>query len=147
MQLNCLASSVFKIAHKFDLRLIINEATNKWQPVVTRSMQWQNLMFLISVNGTCHTSQNRSQKTQRGLKSVALQSVKNRALYFFRGLLPAQFRLTLGGRNIPVVNEVSSSNRIIWRVLIEMMEAKALRTFGLSPPPSSKENNYELTLK
>jgi len=33
----------------------------------------------------------------------------NKNIKSFRGLIPAQFHLTLGGRNIPVVNEFSPS--------------------------------------
>jgi hypothetical protein len=47
---------------------------------------------------------------------------------------PPETHLTLNGRNIPFVNDIKYLGvifvkRIIWRLHIEMTEAKAFRTF------------------
>jgi hypothetical protein len=51
-------------------------------------------------------------------------------VYFSRSSRPPEFCLTLNGRNIPFVGVgVVFDKKVTWRLHIEMMEAKALRTF------------------
>jgi hypothetical protein len=66
--------------------------------------------------------------------NIKISEEKTRAIYFtHRNRLPNS-PLTLNGRNIPFVNSVKSlgvifDNRMAWRLHIEMIEAKAFRTF------------------
>jgi hypothetical protein len=57
-----------------------------------------------------------------------------RAIYFTHQNKPSDSPLTLNGRNIPFVNGVKFlglifDKRMTWRLHIEMIEAKAFRTF------------------
>jgi hypothetical protein len=59
---------------------------------------------------------------------------KTQAFYFSHRLRPPEAYLTLNRRNIPFVNHVKYlgvlfDKRITWRLHIEMIEAKAFRTF------------------
>jgi hypothetical protein len=82
-------------------------------------------------------------KLQRGLSAIETwcerlnikaNTDKTHAIYFSHRLGPRKAHLTLNGQNIPFVNHVkylsvTFDKRIIWRLLIEMTEAKAFRTF------------------
>jgi hypothetical protein len=82
-------------------------------------------------------------KLQRGLNSVAawcerwnikINEEKTQAIHFSHRIRPPRSLLTLNGRNIPFVNNVKYlgvifDKRITWKPLIDMIEAKALRTF------------------
>jgi hypothetical protein len=82
-------------------------------------------------------------KIQRGLDSMAvwckLWNIKmnednTRAIYFTRRNRPPDSLLILNGRNIPFVNSVKYlgvlfDKRMTWRVHIQIIEAKAFRTF------------------
>jgi hypothetical protein len=57
---------------------------------------------------------------------------KTQAIYFSHRLRPPDSHLTFDGRNIPFVNHVKYlifDKKITWRLHIEMIEAKAFRTF------------------
>jgi hypothetical protein len=82
-------------------------------------------------------------KIQHGLDSISawckrwnikINEDKTRAIYFTHRNRPPDSFLTLNGRNIPFVNSVKYlgvifDNRMTWRLYIEMIEAKAFRTF------------------
>jgi hypothetical protein len=57
--------------------------------------------------------------------------VKTRAIYFTRRNRPPDILLTLNRRNIPFVNNVKylGDKRMTWKLHIQMIEAKAFRTF------------------
>jgi hypothetical protein len=60
--------------------------------------------------------------------------IRLRLSTFFRRLRPPEAQLTLNVWNIPFVNRVKylgvvCDKRIIWRLHIEIIEAKAFRTF------------------
>jgi hypothetical protein len=66
--------------------------------------------------------------------NIKINEDKTQAIYFSRGNGPAEFNLTLKGRNIPFVNQVKYlgvifDRKITWRYHIEIIEAKAFRTF------------------
>jgi hypothetical protein len=59
---------------------------------------------------------------------------KTRGIYFSHSRRPPESHLTLNGRHIPFVNSVKYigvifDKRVTWRLHIEMIEAKAFRTF------------------
>jgi hypothetical protein len=65
--------------------------------------------------------------------NIKMNKDKTWAVYFSHRRRPSEVHLTLNGRNIPFVNHVKYlnvifNNRIIWRLHIEMIEAKAFRT-------------------
>jgi hypothetical protein len=82
-------------------------------------------------------------KIQRGLDSTAawckywnikINEDKTRAIYFTCQNRPPDSLLTLNGWNIPFVNSVKYlgvlfDKRMTWRLHIQMIEAKAFRTF------------------
>jgi hypothetical protein len=84
-------------------------------------------------------------KIQRGLDSMAawckcwnikikINEDKTRAIYFTRRNRPPDSLLKLNGRNIPFVNSVKYlgvlfDKRMTWGLHIQMIEAKAFRTF------------------
>jgi hypothetical protein len=82
-------------------------------------------------------------KLQHGLSSmemwcecwnIKINEEKTRAIYFSHRLTPPESHLTLNGWNIPFVNSIKYlcvifNKRITWRLHIEMIEAKAFRTF------------------
>jgi hypothetical protein len=82
-------------------------------------------------------------KLQRGLNSmvtwcerwnIEINEEKTREMYFSHQNRPHNFLLTLNGRDIPFVNSVKYirvifDNKIMWRLHIETMKAKAFRTF------------------
>jgi hypothetical protein len=66
--------------------------------------------------------------------NIKINEDKTRAIYFTHQNRPPDSLLMLDGRNIPFVNRVKylgviSDKRITWRLHIEMIEAKAFRTF------------------
>jgi hypothetical protein len=82
-------------------------------------------------------------KLQRGLNSMAawcerwnikINEDKTRAIYFSHRIRPPGSPLTLNGRNIPFVNSVkypgvNFDKKIAWKPHIEIIEARAFRTF------------------
>jgi hypothetical protein len=82
-------------------------------------------------------------KLQRGLTSteswcerwnIKIDEDETRAISSSRGLRPVEARPTLNGRNIPFENQVKYlgvifDRKITWRLHIEMIDAKAFRTF------------------
>jgi hypothetical protein len=82
-------------------------------------------------------------KMQRGLTAIEtwcepwnikINEDKTQAIYFSQRHRPPKAHLTLNGRNIPFINHVKYlcvifDKRITWRLHIEMVEAKAFRTF------------------
>jgi hypothetical protein len=102
----------------------------------------------LFADGTCIYATNRKEayvlrKLQRGLNSlesrcerwnIKINEDKTQAICFCHRRRPAEAHLTLNGRNIPFVNQVKYlgvivDKRITWRFHIEMIEAKAVRTF------------------
>jgi hypothetical protein len=100
------------------------------------------------VDDTCLYATDRKEgyvlrKIQRGLDSVVawckhwnikINEDKTRAIYFTRRNRPSDSLLTLNGWNIPLVNSVKYlgvlfDKRVTWRLHIQMIEAKAFRTF------------------
>jgi hypothetical protein len=66
--------------------------------------------------------------------NIKIKKDKTRAIYFSYRIRPPESLLTLNGRNIPTVNSVKYlgvifHKKITWRPHIEMIEAKAFRTF------------------
>jgi hypothetical protein len=82
-------------------------------------------------------------KLQRGLSAIEtwcerwnikINETKTQAVYFSRRLRPPEARLLFSGQNIHFVNHVKYlgvifDKRITWRLRIEIIEAKAFRTF------------------
>jgi hypothetical protein len=82
-------------------------------------------------------------KLQRGLSSmetwcegwnIKINEEKTRRIYFSCSPRPPESQLILNGRNIPFVNNakylgVIFGRKISWRLHVEMIEAKAFRTF------------------
>jgi hypothetical protein len=82
-------------------------------------------------------------KSQHGLSSMETccerwnienNENKTQGIYFSRSRRSPETHLTLNGRNIPFVNSVKYldvifDKNVTWRLHIEMMEAKAFRTF------------------
>jgi hypothetical protein len=82
-------------------------------------------------------------KLQRGLSftelrcehwNVNINEEKTQAIYFSRGNRPAESHLTLKERKIPFVNQVKYlgvifDRKVTWRYHIDMIVAKAFRTF------------------
>jgi hypothetical protein len=66
--------------------------------------------------------------------NIKVNEEKSRAIYFTHRTRPPDSPLTLNGRNIPFLNSVKYlgvifDRRMTWRLHIEMIEAKGLRTF------------------
>jgi hypothetical protein len=82
-------------------------------------------------------------KLQRGLSSletwcelwnIKINEYKHRGIYFSRGRRPNESHLTLNGGDIPFINSakylgIIFDRKVTWRLHIEMIEAKAFRTF------------------
>jgi hypothetical protein len=93
----------------------------------------------ICVHATDHEEGYVLRKLQRGfsaietwseLLNIKINKDKTQAIYFSHRLRPLEAHLTLNGQNIPFVNHVKYlDKRITWRLHIEMIEAKAFRTF------------------
>ncbi|PNF41415.1 hypothetical protein B7P43_G14387 [Cryptotermes secundus] len=108
----------------------------------------QGVHLALFADDTCLYATDRKEgfivrKLQRGLSSmetwcerwnIKINEDKTRGVYFSRGRRPPESCLTLNGRNIPFVNSakylgVIFDKRVTWRLHIEMIEAKAFRTF------------------
>jgi hypothetical protein len=66
--------------------------------------------------------------------NVKVSEEKTQAIYFSRGLRPPEFHLTLNERNTAFVNRIKYfgvifGEKITWTLHIEMIDAKAFRTF------------------
>jgi hypothetical protein len=66
--------------------------------------------------------------------NIEINEVKTQGIYFSRSLRPPESHLTMNGRNITFVNSVKYisvifDKKVTWRLHIEMIEAKAFRTF------------------
>jgi hypothetical protein len=66
--------------------------------------------------------------------NIKINEHKTRGIYFSRSRRPPESHLTLNGRDIPFVSSakylgVIFDKKITWRLHIEMIEAKAFRTF------------------
>jgi hypothetical protein len=102
-------------------------------------------------------------KLQRGLSSmepwcerwnIKINGDKTRGIYFSRSRRPPESHLALNGRDIPFVNSAKYLNvifnrKITWRLHIEMIEAKAFRTFIRTYSLYKSERlsaNFKLTL-
>jgi hypothetical protein len=99
------------------------------------------VILALYADGTCLYATER--KFQHGLNSMAawcerwnikINEDKTRAIYFSHRIKPPETLLTLNGRNIPFVNCVKYLGLIFdkiitWRPHIEMILAKAFRTF------------------
>jgi hypothetical protein len=82
-------------------------------------------------------------KHQRGLSSmetwcerwnIKTNEDKTQGIYFSRSRRPSESHLTVDGRNTPFVNSVKYlgvifDNKATWKLHIELLEAKAFRTF------------------
>jgi hypothetical protein len=110
--------------------------------------QTPGVNLALFANDTCLYATGRNvgyvlSKIQRGLDSMAawckrwnikINEDKSRAIYFARRYRPPDSLLKLNGRNIPFVNSVKYlgvlfDKRTTWRLHIQMIEAKAFRTF------------------
>jgi hypothetical protein len=110
--------------------------------------QTPGVNLALFVDDTCLYATDRKEgyvlrKIQRGLDSMAawcnhwnikLNEDKTWAIYFTRRNRPPDSRLKLNGRNIPFVNSVKYlgvllDKKITWMFHIQMIEAKAFRTF------------------
>jgi hypothetical protein len=66
--------------------------------------------------------------------NININEDKAQGVYFSRSCRPSESSLTLNERNIPFVNSakylgVVFNKRVTWRLHVEMIEAKAFRTF------------------
>jgi hypothetical protein len=66
--------------------------------------------------------------------NIEINEEKTRGIYFSRSRRPPESNLTPNGTNIPFINNVKYlgfifDSKIIWRLHIEIIEAKAFRTF------------------
>jgi hypothetical protein len=66
--------------------------------------------------------------------NIKINEDKSQDIYFSQRFRPPEVHRILHGQNIPFVNHVKYlgvifDKRIIWRLHIEMIEAKAFRTF------------------
>jgi hypothetical protein len=66
--------------------------------------------------------------------NIKISEDKTQVIYFSYRIRPPEVHLTLNGRNVPFVHHVTYvgvifDKRITWRLHIEMIEAKAFRTF------------------
>jgi hypothetical protein len=83
--------------------------------------------------------------------NTKIKQDKTRKVYFSHRLKLSEAHLTSNERNIPFVNlgKYTSVKRITWRSHIEMIEAKAFRTFSRVYPLFESERlkaNIKLTL-
>jgi hypothetical protein len=75
--------------------------------------------------------------------NIKINEDKTRRIYFSRSRRPPEFRLTLNGQDTPFVNSAKHLGvifdwKITWRLHMEMIEAKAFRTFIRIYIPYSK---------
>jgi hypothetical protein len=82
-------------------------------------------------------------KLQRGVSSMEtwcerwnmkINENKRQRIYFSHSRRPSKSHLTLNGRNIPFANSVKYrgvifDKKVTWKLHMEMIEAKAFRTF------------------
>jgi hypothetical protein len=66
--------------------------------------------------------------------NIKINEDKTQEIYFSHSRRPPVSRLTLNGKDIPFVNNIKYlgvifDKKITWRLHIEMIEAKAFRTF------------------
>jgi hypothetical protein len=66
--------------------------------------------------------------------NIKINEDKTQGIYFSRSRWPPESRLTLNGQDFPFVNRakylsVIFDRKVMWRLHIEMIEAKAFRTF------------------
>jgi hypothetical protein len=66
--------------------------------------------------------------------NIKINEDKTQGIYLSRSCRPPESHLTLNGRNIPFVNNakylsVIFDKKVTWRLHIDMIEAKAFRTF------------------
>jgi hypothetical protein len=66
--------------------------------------------------------------------NIKINEDKTRGIYFSRSRRPPKSHFTLNGRSVPFVNRVKIlcvifDKKVTWRLYIEMIEAKAFRTF------------------
>jgi hypothetical protein len=86
--------------------------------------------------------------------NVKINEDKAQEIYFSRSRRPPESHLTLNGRSIPFANSVKYlgvifGNIVTWRLHIEIVEAKAFRTFIRIYSPFKSERlsaNIKLTL-
>jgi hypothetical protein len=126
--------------------------------------QTPSMNLALFADDTCLYATDRKEgyvlrKIQRVLDSMAvwckhwnikINEDKTRAIYFTRRNKQPDSLLTLNGRNIPFVNSakylgVLFVKRMTWRLHIQMIEAKAFRTF-IRIIPYSKVSDEALTL-
>jgi hypothetical protein len=87
-------------------------------------------------------------------RNIKINEAKTRGIYFSHIRRPPESHLTLNGRNIPFVNNVKYlgvifDKKVTWRLHIEIIEAKAFRTFIRIYSPFKSERlstNIKLTL-
>jgi hypothetical protein len=115
---------------------------------ITGTPQTSGVNLAFFADDTCLYAIDRKEgyvlrKIQRGLKcmsawcerwNIKVNEEKTRAIYFTYRNRPLDSPLTLNGRNIPFVNSVKYlgvifDKRMSWILHIEMIEAKAFRTF------------------
>jgi hypothetical protein len=110
--------------------------------------QTRGVHLALFADNTClHATDHKEgfivRKLQRGLGSletwcerwnIKIIEDKTQGIYFSRSHRPPESRLTLNGQDIPFVNSakylsVTFDRKITWRLHIEMIKAKAFRTF------------------
>jgi hypothetical protein len=85
---------------------------------------------------------------------IKINEEKTGAIYFSHRIKPTDFLLTLNGWAIPFLNSVKYlgiifDKKMTWRLHIEALEAKAIRTFIRMYPLLKSERlstNFKLTL-
>jgi hypothetical protein len=126
--------------------------------------QTHGVQLSLFAGDTCLYASDRKEgfvvrKLQRGLTSmetwceswnIKMNEEKTRGIYFSHSRRPPEVHLTLNGRDIPFVNSVKYlgvifDKRVTWRLHIEIIEAKAFRTF-IKIYSLSKVKDQELTL-
>jgi hypothetical protein len=110
--------------------------------------QTQGVHLALFADDSCLYATDRKEgfilrKLQRGLSSIEawcerwnfkINEDKTRGIYFSHSRRPPVSRLTFNGKDIPFVNNIKYlgvlfDKKITWRLHIEMIEAKAFRTF------------------
>jgi hypothetical protein len=115
---------------------------------INNTAQTPGVYLRLLPDDTCIYAKDRKggyvlRKLQRGLTAIEtwcerwnikINDDKIQTIYFFHRLRFPEAPLTLNGRNIPFVNRiiylgVIFNKKITWRLNIEMIEAKAFRTY------------------
>jgi hypothetical protein len=100
-------------------------------------------LYNLHINYTPQKEGFTVRKLQRGLSSmeawcerwnIKINEDKTQGIYFSHSRRPPVSHLTLNGRDIPFVNSIKYlgvifDKRVTWRLHLEMIEAKAFRTF------------------